>query len=68
MDGQVMSKKRINMLLITFKCLVSSSKTNEILAVAPNVSQSLVSLQNVSSFTMVKVHINIMPIQKSPGI
>lgn len=56
------------MLLITFKCLVGSSKTNEILAVAPNVSQSLVSPENASSFTMVKVHINIIPIQKSPGI
>lgn len=56
------------MLLIAFKSLVGSSKTNEILAVAPNVSQSLVSLENVSSFTVVKVHINIIPIQKSPGI
>lgn len=57
-------KKRINVLLITNKCLVGSSKTNEILAVVPNVSQSSVSLENASSFSVVKVHINIIPNQK----
>lgn len=52
------------MLLIANKCLVGSSKTNEILAVVPNVSQSSVSLENSSSFSVVKVHINIIPNQK----
>lgn len=56
------------MLLIAFKCLVGNSRTNEILAVVPNVSQSSVSLENASSFSMVKVHKNIILIQKSSGI
>lgn len=56
------------MLLITCKCLVGSSKRNEILAVVPNVSQSSVSLENESSFSLVEVHINIISIQKSSGM
>lgn len=56
------------MLVMAFKCLVGCSKTNEILAVVPHVSQSLVSLENASSFSMAKVHINTIPIQKRPGI
>lgn len=47
-----------------FKCLLGSSKTNEILAVVTEVSLGLVSLQNTSSFSTVKVHINIILIQK----
>lgn len=47
-----------------FKCLLGSSKTNEILAVVTEVSLGSVSLQNTSSFSMVKVHINIILIQK----
>lgn len=56
------------MLLISSKCLVGTSKTNEILAVVPSVSQSSVSLENASSFSMAKVHINIISVQENPGI
>ena len=45
MEEQLVSKKkkkRVNRLWITLKCLAGSSKTNEILAVVPNVSQSSV--------------------------
>lgn len=57
-------KKDKHAALTAFKCLLGSSKTNEILAVVPKVSLGSVSLQNTSSFSMVKVHINIILIQK----
>lgn len=65
-DGRIthIKRKDKHAALTDFKCLLGSSKTNEILAVVTEVSLGSVSLQNTSSFSMVKVHINIILIQK----